>query len=755
MLNKISKILFFCNILIINIKLLNHNPLVYKNVIFNKTAINNNITIENSSIAIDNHNLKVINENNSNKIILKDVLFINGCHNDKLPHPYRYRVLHQIEQLNAGFLESDVYFYLNLEPLIVRNYRIIIVYRCPWTKEVGQAIELAKNLNKVVLFDIDDLIFDTKYTDTIPYIQTLSEREKKIYDNGVERIQKTLKLCNRAITTTKALARELKHYVSKVFINHNVASEEMWKLSQKALTEKKERKKDNNNIIIGYFSGSITHNPDFKLIRNPLIKILRKYKNVQILVMGILSIPKFLSEFSSRIILKPFIDWQKLPKIISTIDINISPIEKSIFNEAKSENKWVEASLVKIPTVASNFGAFKKVIKNNETGFLCSNNHEWYNTLKILINDGELRKRIGENAYNACKKEYNTMYTGIKLTNYINRISSKHIGFFLPNLNICGGIYVILKHACFLKDEGWDVELIFDKIEMDIFEFENHKFNTISLQNSILSTQFDIIVATLFTTLYTTLNFYKTKKHLYIVQNYETDFYPYGHYFRSIAQKTYSTSFGIEYITISKWCENWLKKKYKKNAKYAPNGIDFYNYTSYKRNLNKNKIRIFIEGDSSSYYKNVDESFKIVEMLDKNKFEIWYLSYKGKPKQWYRIDKFFHKIPFDQVKNIYYQCDILLKSSWLESFSYPPLEMMATGGFCIVVPNGGNKEYLENYKNCIFYELGNIKNAINSIKRLISDEQLQQELYSNGLTTAKNRDWKNFKNQIIALYDLV
>ena len=753
---KLTKILIICFILYINIKIFNVSRIIHNNIIFNQNALCNDLNISKINKTIDNYNKSHLNEDNrNNKIIVKDVLFINGCHADKLPHPYRYRVLHQMEQLNAGFLESDVYFYLNLDPLIVRNYRVIIVYRCPWTNQVGQAIELAKSLNKIVLFDIDDLIFDTKYTKTIPYIQSLSPKRKKEYDDGVERIGKTLKLCDGAITTTKALARELKHYIPKVFINHNVASEEMWKLSQKALNKKMKKKKNNNKIIIGYFSGSITHNPDFKLIKKPLIKILRKYKNVHILIAGILSIPKSLSEFSSRILIKPFIDWKKLPKIISNIDINISPIEKSIFNEAKSENKWVEASLVKIPTIASNFGQFKNVIEHNQTGFLCSNNHQWYNTIKTLIKDGELRERIGENAYNLCKAQYNTIYTGIKLTKYINKISHKHIGFFLPNLNISGGIYVILKHACFLKDEGWDVEFIFNKIDIDIFEFENHKFNTISLQDSILSTQFDIIVATLFTTLYTSLNYYKTKKHLYLVQNYETDFYPYGHFFRSIAQKTYSASFGVEYITISKWCENWLKKKYKKNSKYAPNGINFNNYISYKRNLNKSKIRILIEGDSSSYYKNVDESFKIVEMLDKNKFEIWYLSYNGQPKEWYRVDKFLHKIPYDKVKDVYYQCDILLKSSWLESFSYPPLEMMATGGYCIVVPNGGNKEYLENYKNCIFYELGNIKNAINSINSLISDEKLQQKLYLNGIITAKNRDWKNFKQQIIALYDIV
>ena len=31
----------------------------------------------------------------------------------------------------------------------------------------------------------------------------------------------------------------------------------------------------------------------------------------------------------------------------------------------------------------------------------------------------------------------------------------------------------------------------------------------------------------------------------------------------------------------------------------------------------------------------------------------------------------------------------------VESFSYPPLEMMATGGYVIIVLNGDNKEYLK------------------------------------------------------------
>ena len=48
-----------------------------------------------------------------------------------------------------------------------------------------------------------------------------------------------------------------------------------------------------------------------------------------------------------------------LPALISEVDINLAPLVDSIFNRAKSEIKWIEAALVKVPTVASKIGAFQ------------------------------------------------------------------------------------------------------------------------------------------------------------------------------------------------------------------------------------------------------------------------------------------------------------------------------------------------------------------------------------------------------------
>ena len=48
---------------------------------------------------------------------------------------------------------------------------------------------------------------------------------------------------------------------------------------------------------------------------------------------------------------------------------------------------------------------------------------------------------------------------------------------------------------------------------------------------------------------------------------------------------------------------------------YAPNGLEIKRFPEHKRSLD-GKIRILVEGDCAVDYKNVDESFEIIDALD-------------------------------------------------------------------------------------------------------------------------------------------
>ena len=262
----------------------------------------------------------------------------------------------------------------------------------------------------------------------------------------------------------------------------------------------------------------------------------------------------------------------------------------------------------------------------------------------------------------------------------------------------------------------------------------------------------DTMVATMWLTLEVVQKYYNCKTKKYLVQNMEAGFYKPGEFEKKRANATYCNVLNIDYLTISKWCKNWLKDDFNVNCKYAPNGIDLKIFPQRKRTFD-GKIKILIEGNCEDHYKNVDESFQITNKLDHLKYEIHYLSYQKEPKKWYYVDKFYHKIPHDEVGKIYQYCDILIKTSILESFSYPPLEMMATGGFVVALQNGGNAEYLKNDCNALTYEQGNIDEAISKIEEIVTNKSLREKLEKNGLKTAKEYEWKKIEKQILALYE--
>ncbi|SFL26831.1 rhamnan synthesis F family protein [Lactococcus garvieae] len=322
------------------------------------------------------------------------VLIIDGVEN-AIPQCTRYRVENKAAQLrNLGF---DVWT-VNASDFkmgYAENASHIIIYRTGYSEEFEKLCHLAQKYNKPVYYDIDDLVIDTKYTDLLSYTQGLSDIEKYEYDSGVKSYGKMMSLCDSVITTTQTLKEELENYSSKVIINRNLASEELVSLSQNTI---KDYRQDHSKVKLGYFSGSITHNENFEMIKPAIVQILEKYPHVELHLVGYIDLPQDLQKYTKQIKMNPYVDWRELPRLISQMDINLAPLVDSVFNRAKSEIKWLEAALVKVPTVASYLGSFEEMVSNDETGLLAQPG-EWYEKLEILIENPDKRQRIAEAAY--------------------------------------------------------------------------------------------------------------------------------------------------------------------------------------------------------------------------------------------------------------------------------------------------------------------------------------------------------------------
>ena len=92
-------------------------------------------------------------------------------------------------------------------------------------------------------------------------------------------------------------------------------------------------------------------------------------------------------------------DWRELHEIIASCDINLMPLEDTVFHRAKSENKWMEAAFSEVPTIASYNTEIAANTIDRENIILCDNAIEWREQLDKMISDKMYRERIARSAF--------------------------------------------------------------------------------------------------------------------------------------------------------------------------------------------------------------------------------------------------------------------------------------------------------------------------------------------------------------------
>lgn len=387
----------------------------------NKELINNNIELNNKlsniyksitwKVFLIYLKTKNILKNITRGVAKKDILIISGC-----PGAVKlYRCINLKEELELlGYTVDIVDMNSNLDlGKLLNKYKVFIFQRVEYTQELVSIIKKIKTLKKKIIYDIDDYIFIKKVTSFSKYNSHLNDTKK------INNIKKFIKISDLVITSTPYLAKELKKINPNIFINNNVQNMMSLNIYNQANDVINQKNKD--IIILGYASGTNTHNDDFEILTPTLIKIFNQYNNVYLKIIGYLSIPQNLLKFGNRIIHIKYID--NMTGYINNLnyDINLAPLRKNNFNEGKSCIKYQELGALGIPTIASNVGEYS-TLENKTTVLLSSNDNEWYQNLQKLITDTEFRKEIGKNAKQEIYKNYTTGKNADKIRELFKKV---------------------------------------------------------------------------------------------------------------------------------------------------------------------------------------------------------------------------------------------------------------------------------------------------------------------------------------------
>ena len=337
----------------------------------------------------------------------------------------RYRCLHLREQLQAIGHETEVANWFDeekIDPAAALRHEVIVLYRLPMSPPLADLIERARLAGKALIFDTDDLIFEPELVSAHRGVLRLSPNDQELHLEGVRRYLETLQAADVITTATPLLAEFAIARGKRAFVHRNALGNEMLELADRLYRRRQERA-PSERVIIGYGSGTPTHDFDFREAATPLLGVLANYPEVELWIAGPLDLPREFEAFGDRVRRFPLTDWQGWFELSSQWDIALAPLElDNVFCRAKSEIKFLEAGALGVPVIASEIDPFKDAIICGENGLLARTAQDWSDALRALIAQPERWKALGENARRTI------------LAGYTSRVRAAELVTLLPQM---------------------------------------------------------------------------------------------------------------------------------------------------------------------------------------------------------------------------------------------------------------------------------------------------------------------------------
>ena len=298
----------------------------------------------------------------------------------------------------------------------------VIVFQRPNDDKTLEVVKVLKKMGKKVIFENDDTYLVDK---GIILSRLENDKQRKIAVEMSDMTNKILSICDGAIASTPILAEE---YGT---INKNVA---VVKNCIDPLDEFPPKKNVTGKFRVG-FIGSVTTNDDYIHIKDQ-IKKLDERGDVTVVVMGVIykdgSYISFMKDdyfFWSdlkNIEWHPYVGITEYMMTIANLalDVVIIPRKDNYFNRCKSNLKFLEMSLLKIPVIAQGFRDGDSPYQGIDSEYMTIvvNDNEWYDKIIKVKDDYKHYTDLAIKAHDYVLANYNIKNYSVEWVNTIKKL---------------------------------------------------------------------------------------------------------------------------------------------------------------------------------------------------------------------------------------------------------------------------------------------------------------------------------------------
>ena len=318
--------------------------------------------------------------------------------------------------LNAVWIDQH---YILREPKILDRALRVIIHRLDWGPEFNNIVQECRKRRIPIGYDLDDLLFIPELiaSGARDAVSRLGPHEIQRWIKRSEDFQRCVREADFFIGATQLLttaATPINQDCRYIFNGFSPENLSMADLASSNLNSNGEE-----TVTLGYASGTATHRADFDVVAATLWQLMHEDPRLLLTIVGTLEWEtKPPAEVEKRISIRPLVPHVYLPFELARFDINITPLERNAFCDAKSPLKFFEAGLVNVPTIATRNPTYEWIGAISQGCLLADDPVSWHEHLCQLSSETDLRKHLGTLARQAAVENFHCdltvdMYAGL------------------------------------------------------------------------------------------------------------------------------------------------------------------------------------------------------------------------------------------------------------------------------------------------------------------------------------------------------
>jgi len=359
------------------------------------------------------------------------------------------------------------------------------------------------------------------------------------------------------------------------------------------------------------------------------------------------------------------------------------------------------------------------------------------------------------------------------------------IGYFIRNIGVSGGVKVVLQHVKMLKEEGYDVILMAEKVKAD---WDGLPVEPVTVKAKDLGDMpdRDVYVGSVPSDV---VRLFKRGrgKVVHLCQGYEPVEYRARIEGESITEKyarkgvfsfveryadnakfkkrirEFEAIYALPTVkaAVSKHLKDLIEKTYRQKCALIQNGIDLGVFHPAKnRSWGKDgKVRILSAGSMAVGFKGIPDTLDAVDSLRKKGVKVELTRVSPSPpsereKKDGLVDRYLTGIKEEEMAALYRDADIYISSSLEgEGFGLPAIEAAASGVPTILTEISTYKNFSEDRSFSWFVPTHSPDRIAEGVLALMEDRKLRETCIEKGFAVARSFSLEKTKEDLLAFMD--